>query len=158
MYTRLQRRKVNRKSYAAKEYVDEVIVVNDGSIDDTKEVALKAGARVIDHAVNLGYGAAISSCLKAGVHSQAEIIITLDADLQHNPEEIPLLIKPIVEGKADIVTGSRFVTGVEGGTLPTYRRFGITMLTKLPILWLKPQLVMLLQDLEPILITWLTTL
>ena len=76
-------------------------------------MAIKAGARVIDHAVNLGYGAAISSCLKAAVRAEAEIIITIDADLQHNPEEIPLLIKPIVEGRADIVTGSRFVMKVK---------------------------------------------
>ena len=115
---------------AARKYVDEVIVVNDGSLDDTKETATKAGARVIDHPVNLGYGAAISSCLKAGVQANAEVVITLDADLQHDADEIPSLVKPILEGRADIVTGSRFVLGTSEGTLPSYRKFGITMLTK----------------------------
>ena len=113
-----------------RKFVEEVIVVNDGSIDNTREVAQKAGARVIDHAVNLGYGAAILSCLKAGAQAGAEIIITIDADLQHNPEDIPLLTEPIMRGRADIVTGSRFITGIGAGTLPTYRRFGITILTK----------------------------
>jgi hypothetical protein len=113
-----------------KKYVDEVIVVDDGSVDDTEAVAIEEGAKIIKHSINLGYGAAIASCLKAGLEAKGEIIITLDADLQHNPQEIPLLIVPILDGKADIVTGSRFVSDIEGSTLPTYRKIGITMLTK----------------------------
>jgi glycosyltransferase involved in cell wall biosynthesis len=121
---------IRRVIEITKQYVKEVIVVNDGSLDETEAETIRAGARLVSHAVNLGYGSAISSCLKAGLEADAEIIITLDADLQHNPEDIPHLVRPIVEGKADIVTGSRFITTVEGNTLPAYRRFGITMLTR----------------------------
>jgi glycosyltransferase involved in cell wall biosynthesis len=118
----------------ARKYVDEVIVVNDGSNDNTESIASSAGATVVNHSVNLGYGAAITSCLKAATQADAQIVITLDADLQHNPEDIPLLMRPILEGKADIVTGSRFIADVtrlqDDGGLPAYRRFGITVITK----------------------------
>lgn len=114
----------------AKGYVDQVIVINDGSIDNTEEEAINAGAKVVNHIINLGYGSAVSTCLKSGIDADADIVITLDADLQHNPEEIPLLVKPIMEGTCDMVTGSRFIAHDVDGNLPTYRKFGITMLTK----------------------------
>jgi glycosyltransferase involved in cell wall biosynthesis len=114
----------------AKKYVNLVIVVDDGSTDATREQAIKAKAKVISHPINLGYGAAITSCLRAGIEAGADIIITLDSDLQHNPEEIPLLIKPILNGNADIVTGSRFVEQNGGNGMPIYRKFGILFLTK----------------------------
>jgi hypothetical protein len=121
---------ISRVVSRTKMHVEQVIVVNDGSVDNTSDQATYAGAKVISHPINLGYGSAISTCLKAGVEAGADIIITLDADLQHHPEEIPLLIKPIMEQRADIVTGSRFVNEIEHSTLPTYRKFGITVLTK----------------------------
>jgi glycosyltransferase involved in cell wall biosynthesis len=114
----------------AKKYVDMVLVVNDGSADNTRDQAEKAGAIVVNHSVNLGYGSAIMTCLKKGVEYGARIIITLDADLQHNPEEIPTLTRPIQEDICDIVTGSRFMTGNEISLLPQYRKFGIALLTK----------------------------
>jgi glycosyltransferase involved in cell wall biosynthesis len=112
-------------------FVDHVMVIDDGSTDDTREQAAGAGAEVISHSINLGYGSAIATCLKEGAKMGASVIITLDSDLQHNPDEIPLLIQPILDGTSDMVTGSRFVTqGNVIDTLPTYRRFGITLLTK----------------------------
>ena len=83
------------------------------------------------HPINLGYGAAISSCLRSGVEAGADVIITLDADLQHNPQDIPFLVKPILDGSADIVTGSRFIEQNRENKTPHYRKFGIMLLTKI---------------------------
>ena len=103
------------------EHVDEVIVVDDGSSDKTSEVAIGAGARVIKHSVNLGKGEALKSGFKA--IGDDSIIITIDGDGQHNPSEIPALVRPIVEDGADLVNGSRYMNGPEENT-PTYRRVG----------------------------------
>ena len=102
-------------------YVDKVIVVNDGSVDKTAEVALNAGAEVISHSTKLGKGEALKSGFKA--LNDDSIIVTIDGDGQHNPNEIPDLIKPIVEGSADLVNGSRYMNGPEENT-PAYRRVG----------------------------------
>lgn len=103
------------------EHVDEVIVVDDGSSDKTSEVAIEAGARVIKHSVNLGKGEALKSGFKA--IDDDSIIITIDGDGQHNPSEIPDLVRPIIEDGADLVNGSRYMNGPEENT-PAYRRVG----------------------------------
>ena len=102
-------------------YVDKVIIVNDGSADKTAEVALEAGAEVINHSTNLGKGEALKSGFKT--ITDDSIIITIDGDGQHNPDEIPVLIKPIIEDGADLVNGSRYLNGHEENT-PAYRRVG----------------------------------
>ena len=103
------------------EHVDEVIVIDDGSSDKTSEVAIGAGARVIKHSVNLGKGEALKSGFKA--IGDDSIIITIDGDGQHNPSEIPDLVRPIIEDGADLVNGSRYMNGPEENT-PAYRRVG----------------------------------
>ena len=107
------------------EHVDHVIVVDDGSEDRTSEIAGIAGAEIIKHHENQGKGAA----LKTGFDSiiDVDIVVTLDGDGQHNPEEIPKLIKPIIDGEADIVNGSRYLVNRDDDT-PVYRRFGQTVL------------------------------
>ena len=103
------------------QYVDEVIIVNDGSIDRTAEVAIEAGAKLISHSTNLGKGEALKSGFEA--IDDDSIIVTIDGDGQHNPDEIPAIIKPIIEDGADLVNGSRYMNGPEENT-PAYRRVG----------------------------------
>jgi glycosyltransferase involved in cell wall biosynthesis len=107
------------------EHVDQVIVVDDGSEDRTAEIAEIAGAEVIKHSKNKGKGAA----LKTGFDSinDTDIVVTLDGDGQHNPEEIPKLLKPIINGDADIVNGSRYLVNNDDDT-PVYRRLGQSVL------------------------------
>jgi len=87
----------------ALKYADEVLVVDDGSADETAAVAEAAGARVIRQA-NAGYIAAIKHGFR---ESRGEIVVTMDADGEHSAEDIPRLVRPILEDKADLVLGAR---------------------------------------------------
>jgi glycosyltransferase involved in cell wall biosynthesis len=104
----------------ARQYVNEVIVVDDGSTDNTAVVADLAGATVIHHDKNKGKGAAIQSILAEAKKRNADVLVLLDADSQHDPNEIPVLIKPISEG-FDLVIGSR---EAQKDKTPRYRRIG----------------------------------
>jgi len=90
----------------SKRYVDDVIVINDGSTDKTEEIAKKAGAKVITHKKNKGLGKSLRDGFKYALKNNFDIIITLDADGQHNPKEIPKFIEAINEGY-DFVLGER---------------------------------------------------
>jgi len=108
-------------------HVDQVIVVDDGSTDNTAEVARKAGAKVISHERNMGYGEAINSCFEAAKANAADILLTIDGDGQHNTDEVPLLLEPILGGEVDLVIGSRFLSN--NHNIPSYRNFGIRVIT-----------------------------
>jgi glycosyltransferase involved in cell wall biosynthesis len=111
-------------------HVDRVIVCDDGSDDMTGEIAERLGAEVIRHERNMGYGAALASLFRRSREIDPDVMVTLDADMQHNPEDIPRLVKPILDGEADIVVGSRFL-GEESEEIPRSRMFGINVITKL---------------------------
>ncbi|EKF85897.1 glycosyltransferase family 2 protein [Methanobacterium formicicum] len=108
-----------------RQHVLRVIVVDDGSHDKTADIARLAGAKVLVHPQNQGKGAALKTGFKAA--KDADIIVTLDSDGQHEPEEIPKLFEPIINGEADIVNGSRYLNG-NGKETPAYRRVGQNVL------------------------------
>ena len=108
---------------------DNIIVCDDGSTDSTGTIAEKMGAIVINHEKNLGYGSAIKSIFLKAKEIEADILITFDADGQHRIEDINTVIQPILDNKADIVIGSRFLENdVE---MPKYRKFGVKTITSL---------------------------
>lgn len=109
----------------AREYADEVVVVDDGSADRTAKVAELSGATVIEHGENRGYGAAIQSILAHAKKRNPDVLVLLDADAQHDPEEITRLIKAISEG-SDLVIGSRKIGRTN---IPRHRYFGQKVLS-----------------------------
>ena len=109
---------------------DTIIVCNDGSSDLTGRIASKMGAVTINHEKNLGYGAAIHSLFLKAKDLDIDILVTFDADGQHDVLDIQKVIDPIVEKKADLVIGSRFLDSSQDD-IPSYRKTGIQIITKL---------------------------
>jgi glycosyltransferase involved in cell wall biosynthesis len=107
-------------------HVDRVIVCDDGSTDNTAKVAREAGAIVITQS-NQGYGAAISSLFDYARKENAQIMITLDGDGQHNPNQIPLLVDAITTHSVDVAVGSRFLDDTTKAS--GYRKTGIKIIT-----------------------------
>jgi len=112
----------------AKEFVDVVVVVDDGSIDKTFRRAIDSGAVVLRHEENMGKGAALRTGFKYALEHGADIVVTLDGDMQHDPLEIPKFLEKIREEDADIVVGSRFLEKVKG--MPIQRRLSNFITTK----------------------------
>jgi len=107
-------------------HVDRVIVCDDGSTDNTAKIAREAGAIVITQE-NQGYGAAIASLFDYARKEGAQIMVTLDGDGQHNPDQIPLLVDTITTHNVDVAIGSRFLDDTTKA--PGYRKTGIKIIT-----------------------------
>ena len=111
----------------AKKYVDKVVVCDDGSTDKTMNNAKQAGAEIISHKKNQGYGAAITTLFDYCRMQNADVMITLDGDGQHDPNQIPILLDTISQHSVDVVLGSRFLDN--NTDTPGYRKRGIKIIT-----------------------------
>jgi glycosyltransferase involved in cell wall biosynthesis len=102
-------------------FADLVIVVDDGSSDQTADIAKNAGAITLRHALNRGQGAALRTGTEAAFYFGADIVVHVDADGQHDPSMIQTLSEPIIQNEADVVFGSRFL-GVDPTGMPWIRK------------------------------------
>ena len=114
-----------------KMYADKVIVCDDGSTDLTGKISEAMGAEVLRNESPNGYGAALGVLFRRAAELHADVTVTLDADGQHEPAEIPSLADPILKGEADLVIASRFLNGGETRSMQAYRRAGISTITGL---------------------------
>ena len=113
---------IAKVTIGALRHVDKVLIVDDGSSDETAEIAEKLGAIVIKHQRNLGKGGTVQTMFNWARTNHVDILVTLDADGQHRPDEIPKVLSPVIEGRADICIGSRFLE--QASEMPKYRRWG----------------------------------
>lgn len=104
-----------------REHVDDVLVVDDGSTDDTTEAAREAGALVISHPVNRGVGAGIRSGIEYARREGYDVVVVLNAAGKFDPIAAGDLVEPIRQGRADLVQGSRYVRGGDVHSMPVYR-------------------------------------
>jgi len=114
----------------ARQYVDTVFVVDDGSEDNTAGRAAEAGATVIEHSYNQGYGAALKTIFTEADERGIDRLVVLDGDGQHDPEDIPKLLEAQQTSSADIVIGNRFQDDADTD-LPRYRHLGVLLITLL---------------------------
>ncbi len=112
------------------EYRQSILLVNDGSTDNTEEVARELGIKVISHPVNRGYGASQKTGYREALRDGAEIVVMVHSDYQHDPGYIPTIIEPLLKNEADIALGSRILAGkVVSQGMPFYKYLGNRLVT-----------------------------
>lgn len=116
-----EEKRIRETILGIKPHVATVLVVDDGSSDHTASVAKDAGAIVVRHVVNRGQGAALKTGTQGAMKLGADVIIHIDADGQHQGEDIPRLLQPIETGEVAVVLGSRFM-GVDAIGMPISRK------------------------------------
>jgi glycosyltransferase involved in cell wall biosynthesis len=109
--------------------VDRIILVDDVSHDDTVEIAKRLGLDVIVHRQNRGYGGNQKTCYRAALEAGADVVVMLHPDYQYDATRIPALIAPIVEGRADLMLGSRFLGNPLAGGMPKWKYVANRFLT-----------------------------
>lgn len=113
-----------------REIVDEIILVDDVSQDETVEIARRLGLKVIIHVQNTGYGGNQKTCYLEALKDGASVVVMLHPDYQYDSRLVPELIRPIQEGTADLVLGSRILGGEAlGGGMPLYKYLSNRFLT-----------------------------
>jgi glycosyltransferase involved in cell wall biosynthesis len=105
----------------AVKFADRVIVVDDGSRDESAKLAKEAGAVVVRHAVNRGVGAALGTGIEAAIRLDADLVVTMDADGQHLAEDAGKVFERLAQGDVEFVIGSRLKKGAQPGNMPFHR-------------------------------------
>lgn len=122
-----EERRVGNTVSGVKPYADVVVVVDDGSKDKTVAVAEEAGAVVVRHRRNKGYGGALNTIFSTAKKYKPDILVIIDSDGQHNLEDVTRFVSKIAEGY-DVVIGSRFLTQESKAVIPGYRKLGMKVL------------------------------
>src|SRR3989338_4763312 len=121
------------KTYSeiSKKHVDQIILVDDVSQDQTVQIAKKLGLQVIEHSKNRGYGGNQKTCYDTALGEGADIIVMVHPDYQYDPSAIPDLIEPISQGQADVMLGSRMINKLDAlrGGMPYYKFISNIFLT-----------------------------
>jgi Glycosyltransferases involved in cell wall biogenesis len=133
--------RIERVINSVKNYTKDadILVIDDGSVDDTVKVATESGAKVISLPFNVGVGAALQTGYKyAALHSY-NYLVQLDADGQHRPEYLPQFIDILINKEADLLIGSRFINYTKKNT-PLSRRLGILLFAKITSLLIRHEL------------------
>ncbi|MGC8634291.1 MAG: glycosyltransferase family 2 protein [Candidatus Limnocylindrales bacterium] len=104
-----------------RDVVDRIILVDDVSRDETVEIAQRLGLDVIVHSQNKGYGGNQKTCYREALAAGADVVVMVHPDYQYDPTRIPAVIAPILEGRADMVLGSRFLGDPLAGGMPRWK-------------------------------------
>jgi glycosyltransferase involved in cell wall biosynthesis len=115
-----------------KDFADQIILVDNNSSDNTVEVAYSLGMKVIRHEKNLGYGGSLKTGYSTAIKEGADIVVMLHSDNQYDPKFLPEIVRPILDGEADVVLGSRILGGeTKTGGMPWWKFIANVSLTRL---------------------------